>query len=79
MKTVELVEEEPRKEEELKPSTTRSWRKRSPSPSSSSSESEEDEELPAVEAPTLLTDKEMNEIGAKIVKAEVLGNYVRIF
>jgi len=78
-KTEEPVKEEPRKEEESKPSTSRSSRKRSPSPSSSSSQSEVEEEPPAVEAPTLLTEKEMNEIGAKIVKAEILGNDVRIF
>lgn len=41
----------------------------------SSSESEEEEE--EEEVVKLLTDEEMNKLGAKLVKAEIMGNTVR--
>ncbi|CAB3370945.1 Hypothetical predicted protein [Cloeon dipterum] len=62
--------EEPRLEaRDMKEEKASSSNQRLSSPSSSSSE----EEMPEP-APRLLTEKEMNEIGAKIVKAEILGN-----
>jgi hypothetical protein len=42
---------------------------------SSSSESEDEKEKTA-EIPHILTDKEMNDLGARLVKAEILGNEV---
>lgn len=44
---------------------------------SSSSESE-DERKKTSEVPFILTDKEMNDLGAKLIKAEILGNEVCI-
>jgi len=46
-------------------------KKRTPSPVPSSSESEPE---PEKEEPQLLSDAQLNELGAKLVKAEILGN-----
>lgn len=41
-----------------------------------SDESDEQEEVPEIETPSVLTDKEMNELNAKLFKAEMLGDSV---
>ena len=43
--------------------------------SSSSESSSEEEEAPPVR---ILSEQEMNEIGAKIIRAEIMGNEVRV-
>ena len=46
---------------------------------SSSSESEHEENMSSVRQPSppkLLTEQEMNQLGAKLVKAEIMGNQV---
>ncbi|XP_067013384.2 CWF19-like protein 2 [Anabrus simplex] len=51
-------------------------RRKSPSPSPASSSSSSDESEPAKEdaSAVILTEKELNELGAKLVKAELMGN-----
>lgn len=44
---------------------------------SSQSEEDDEEEEEEVEEAPLLTDEEMNKLGAKLVKAEIMGNTVR--
>lgn len=62
----------------LKPSSCKetkpSMKTLSSSPSLSSSSESEDEKKNTSEVPLILTDKEMNDLGAKLVKAEILGN-----
>lgn len=76
-------------------SSTKGWRKKTRSPTKedkvlnedkedlltveSANKTEEDRVKPRVEKPILLTDKEMNDLGAKLVKAELLGNQVCTF
>jgi hypothetical protein len=50
----------------------------SSSPLLSSSSESEDEKKNTSEVPLILTDKEMNDLGAKLIKAEILGNEVCI-
>jgi hypothetical protein len=58
--------------------TDRSMKTLSSSPSLSSSSESEDERKKTSEVPLILTDKEMNDLGAKLIKAEILGNEVCI-
>jgi hypothetical protein len=50
----------------------------SSSPSLSSSSESEDERKKTSEVPLVLTDREMNDLGARLIKAEILGNEVCI-
>jgi hypothetical protein len=45
----------------------------------SSSSQSKDEKKNSSEVPLILTDKEMNDLGAKLIKAEILGNEVCIY
>lgn len=68
-----------RSETQINPSTSKPVQHRSPSPSSSSrspSPPPKSDELskPQASRDHFLTDQQMNEIGAKLVKAEIIGN-----
>ena len=73
-KSSSSLEVETERREEL----TQDRKEESESDSSSSSEAEEEEKERVVIPAKKITEKDLNDIGAKIVKAEIMGNEVGI-